>query len=93
MNWSQSINTNGGYFTDPIYIWGNTGTGSNGNGGFKAIGQGSWGDQTGYFNLGRDYFNGGTAKPGYTPYTYPHPLVGSVPGPELAAPTNLRGAP
>lgn len=28
-----------------------------------------------YIKLNRDYFNGSTAKPGYTPYTYPHPLV------------------
>jgi hypothetical protein len=28
-----------------------------------------------YFVSGRDYFNNGTAKPGYTPFTYPHPLA------------------
>jgi hypothetical protein len=32
---------------------------------------------------GRDFFNG-TPKPGYTPYTYPHPLTGPAP------PTNLQ---
>ena len=31
---------------------------------------------------------GGTPKPGYTPYTYPHPLVGGG-GPSPAAPTNV----
>lgn len=29
-----------------------------------------------YIVANRDYFNGSTSKPGYTPYTYPHPLVG-----------------
>src|SRR5438045_2195427 len=32
---------------------------------------------------GRDFFNN-TPKPGYTPYTYPHPLTGPLP------PTNLQ---
>jgi len=38
----------------------------------------------------RDYFVG-TPKPGYTPYTYPHPLVtGASPSTTPAAPQNLR---
>jgi hypothetical protein len=37
---------------------------------------------------GRDYYND-TPMPGYTPYTYPHPLVSGVPAP----PTNLRVVP
>ena len=43
---------------------------------------------------GRDFILG--AKPGYSPYAYPHPLVSGaapVPAPApvgLAAPTNLR---
>jgi hypothetical protein len=28
-----------------------------------------------YIIANRDYFNGTTPKPGYTPYTYPHPLA------------------
>jgi hypothetical protein len=32
---------------------------------------------------------GGSAKPGYTPYTYPHPLVGSTSSSAPAAPSNL----
>jgi hypothetical protein len=63
--------------TDPIYIWGNSGT--------MAIGGGwGWGNPCGlnwasFFQWGRDGMNnngtGGTAKPGYTSYAYPHPLV------------------
>lgn len=98
VNWSPSVNTNGGYFIDPIYIWGNIGSGSNSSGGILGFENGgTWGSQTGYFVSGRDYFNGGAAKPGYTPYTYPHPLIGSgTPPPSpaiLAAPTSLRVAP
>jgi hypothetical protein len=74
------------YFTDPIYIWGNTGTWS--------IQAGwNWGNPCGFnwntfFQWGRDAVNTGAAKPGYTPYTYPHPLVqggNSAPAP----PSNL----
>ena len=43
-----------------------------------------------YLVPGRDYFNNGTAKPGYTPYTYPHPLtLGSGSGTKPAPPTGL----
>ncbi len=60
------------YFTDPIYIWGNTGA--------TAIDAGwTWGNPCGFnwatfFQWGRDAVNNGTPKPGYAPYTYPHPL-------------------
>ncbi len=43
---------------------------------------------------GRDYFysaNDSARLPGYTPYTYPHPLVSGQPPPSsIAPPTNLR---
>lgn len=32
-----------------------------------------------YLHLNRDYFNGSTPKPGYSPYTYPHPLTTGTP--------------
>lgn len=44
-----------------------------------------------YVILNRDYYNGSTAKPGYTPYTYPHPLVAagsSKSGPQ--PPSNVK---
>lgn len=71
--------------SDPAYIWGND----------ASIGAGS-----GSSNVasGRDFILG--AKPGYTPYTYPHPLVSGAsaapppaaapPAAALVAPTNLR---
>lgn len=60
------------YYTDPIYIWGNTGT--------VAISDGwNWGNPCGltwgaFFQWGRDGVNG-SAKPSYTAYSYPHPLL------------------
>ena len=41
-----------------------------------------------YIQLNRDYFNG-LAKPGYTPYVYPHPLTQDDRGSKPASPTNL----
>jgi hypothetical protein len=64
---------------DPIYCWNNvyTPTGA-------VL---SWVPTTGGFMLqsGRDYYNG-TPKPGYTPYTYPHPLTRGLPPPEQMTP-------
>lgn len=77
------------YFTDPIYIWGNTGT--------LGISAGwDWGNPCGlsfsdFWQSGRDYVNG-SARPGYSAYPYPHPLRtgggGSPPPtPDTTAPT------
>lgn len=68
-----------GAATEGIYIWGNTGSGPSDP---KFIGL--WQDDSAhnkcsapldispYVQSGRDYFT--SAKPGYTPYVYPHPL-------------------
>jgi hypothetical protein len=75
--------------SEPLYIWNNSGgyaPGTDDFGGGACTNPDSTAD---YVIAGRDYFNNGTAKPGYTKYTYPHPLRplgGSAP----AAPTNLR---
>jgi hypothetical protein len=67
------------YFTDPIYMWGNTGT--------AAISAAwTWGNPCGFnfadfFKWGRDAVNSGTPKPGYTTYAYPHPLRAGNPDP------------
>lgn len=99
-NWSlalsNSVGINGGvgdYFTDPVYVWGNTGSGANAQGGFLAAGGGSWegASQASYLVEGRDYYNDGTQRPDYTAYTYPHPLLaGDTGGVILPAPAWFR---
>ena len=74
---------------DPVYIWSNTGGTL-----WERPGISDWEpDQCGhglssteFIQLNRDYIIG-TARPGYTPYTYPHPRrSGGAPAP----PTGLR---
>jgi hypothetical protein len=91
-----------GYKTDPIYIWGNSGAGAS-DPDFVSLNQytpddcGN-GQRVGdYVKEGRDYILG-SARPGYTAYTYPHPLrhggstqPGGSPGQSAPTqPTNLR---
>lgn len=63
--------------SEPAYLWNNTGDvpaiGTSDYGGVECTNPDS---TTKYVVLNRDYFND-TAKPGYTPYSYPHPLVTS----------------
>jgi hypothetical protein len=59
-----------GYFTDPLYIWGNTGA-------VAVNAAWNWGNPcqltfSDFFKWGRDAVK--AKKPGYGPYTYPHPL-------------------
>ncbi|MBN1676690.1 MAG: hypothetical protein JXR37_36940 [Kiritimatiellae bacterium] len=71
----------------PFYAWNNTVNGQNLNPWVKNGGVSPCGEQD-HIQRGRDYFVD-TPRPGYVPYTYPHPLTGgAVPLP--AAPTNLR---
>jgi hypothetical protein len=62
---------------EPVYSWNNTLNGSNVN--LNA--------NTPTIIEGRDFYNN-TPMPGYTPYTYPHPLVSGGPGPQ--APGDLH---
>ena len=63
---------------DPIYSWGNSVDDVAGAGDKTAAVTGSMVEGVHYIN--------GIARPGYTPYIYPHPLVSGT----LAAPVNLR---
>ena len=65
--------------SEPAYIWGNS---------RQPLSNVSVSDYGGsectnpdrsanYIVAGRDYFNG-TAKPGWTPYTYPHPFIQGI---------------
>jgi hypothetical protein len=77
------------YVSDPIYAWNNTGAQAN-----------AYGFQNGWdaiVRLNRDVFVNNGAKPGYSPYPYPHPARtgggGGNPPPSSGAPnppTNLR---
>jgi hypothetical protein len=68
-----------GNINEPIYIWNNTASGASRN------------TTSGSTNVksGRDYITG-TPRPGYVPFTYPHPLTQSSTTAPPAAPTNLR---
>lgn len=79
-----------GQVSAPIYAWNNTGVG------IGPYDMGDPGNCNGlgiahYIALNRDYFQN-TARPGYTPYVYPHPLqsgASSTPPSPPPAPTNL----
>jgi hypothetical protein len=62
---------------EPLYSWNNTLNGKNLNWTSNPV--------TTILKENVDFYNN-KSMPGYTPYTYPHPLVSGVP----AAPTNLR---
>jgi hypothetical protein len=67
--------------SDPMYIWNNTNL-DVGASNFSPNDCGASADDiSDYVQLGRDYFL--SARPSYTKYTYPHPLLGeSEPDPE-----------
>ncbi|MEO0248454.1 MAG: hypothetical protein ABIN58_02700, partial [candidate division WOR-3 bacterium] len=68
---------------EPVYGWNNTFTGSQ-----LGVGQVRLSASVPQVREGRDYFND-IPKPGYQPYTYPHPLtVDGTSSP--APPSNLR---
>jgi len=87
--------------SDPVYVWGNTGTGQGSTyyGTNDNAGQGSACSNgvttTNFYVSGRDYFydDSGSAtsgaKPGWVRYAYPHPLRALVSGEALSAPTGL----
>jgi hypothetical protein len=96
---NSSTTANGVYVGDsePAYIWNNTRS-MNVNIGDYGLNNGSTScpssptpdSSVNYLISGRDYFNG-TAKPGYTPYPYPHPLTQSTGPASPSSPSNLQG--
>jgi hypothetical protein len=79
---------------DPAYSWANSRQ-PLANIGVSDYGAGNTDSCTGptetsanYIVLNRDYFNGSTPKPAYTPYTFPHPLtnLSTSQGPSLPNP-------
>ena len=63
--------------SEPFYIWGNTNnTPAIAPYGAQQPGEDNIAD---YVQAGRDFFADGTVKPGWTSYTYPHPLTGEAP--------------
>jgi hypothetical protein len=76
--------------SEPIYIWNNNRTFTVGITDFGGTHCSNPDTSRNYIVLNRDY-SLGTAKPGYTPYTYPHPLAqgSTATGNSVAAPTNL----
>jgi hypothetical protein len=84
---------------EPGYIWGNSrqpltnvGTSDYGLNQSNSCSGSTYDTSANYIVAGRDYFNGSTPKPGYTPYTYPHPLASGSnegSGTPPAAPTGL----
>jgi hypothetical protein len=68
-----------GQLLSPIYVWGNTGFRNS-----QAVSDSS------HVVLNRDFYVG-SEKPGYTAYTYPHPLrSGTIPSAAPSAPTGLK---
>jgi Fibronectin type III domain len=75
--------------SEPAYIWGNKRPGGSAMAltvGFSDYGECSNPDRTSnYVVEGRDYFNSPSmVKPGWIPYTYPHPLVAGASSPAPA---------
>jgi len=85
-----------GAIPDPIFVWGNTGTETQ-DPGYVGIypfmpDECHNGQKIGtYLQEGRDYFVN-EARPGWTPYTYPHPLRANALGATGAGPLELYPA-
>ena len=66
----------------PLYVWSNTKNGA-------TVGM-QCTDGCNHVQAGRDYINNGTtAKPGYVPYVYPHPLQSNTVPAQTPAPAQL----
>lgn len=78
---------------DPVYVWNNGSALGCSTGGSCTVNRTLIGDGDPYVVSGRDFINSSTPKPGYTPFTYPHPLQSGGSGPvSLVPPTGLTAA-
>jgi hypothetical protein len=74
-------NNGGVQVSEPVYLWGNSGGGNYDNPSIEDYDPDECGRNqhtADYFKKGRDFFTN-TARPDYSPYTYPHPLRGRAP--------------
>jgi len=73
--------------SEPFYAWNNTGTVAVGMYDTPVEATTDADSPSDYVKASRDYFDDGTAKPGWTAYTYPHPLRSETPAtPRYARP-------
>jgi hypothetical protein len=83
--------------SEPFYVWANSRSPINWvNGDYGGTACGASPDSSAnYIVQGRDYFNGTTAKPNWSSYTYPHPLRtgGSSTQSAPPPPINLQAVP
>lgn len=82
--------SSGRLVSSPMYFWGNTGAGNYNSPTLSDYypNECNTGKNTAYFvQKGRDYFTS-TQKPGYQPYTYPHPLRQGSDGGPTPTPTS-----
>jgi len=93
--WGSGWATLTGYFTDPAYVWGNSTDNTYETGSADTQG---WTNNVGcpggftsqqFIVANQDFFFNNGAKPGWSRYTYPHPLRGGSPR-APTAPQNLR---
>lgn len=106
-SWGSGWSTLTGYFTDPIYVWGNRTNNTYQSGSADTYRyMNNTGCDNGYTTqdfviANRDFYFDNGAKPGWSAYTYPHPLRASAivsgsptptptPNSTPPAPQNLR---
>jgi hypothetical protein len=61
---------------DPVYYWNNRAVSSGGS--LLTLAVSGVGNASVHIVAGRDFYTDGTQRPGYTAYTYPHPLQGAT---------------
>jgi hypothetical protein len=82
---------------DPLYLWNNSSLGPISVMDYGSVNTACSGSTNNYVQSGKDYYSDNSSpyaqKPGYAPYSYPHPLAGGEPVGDLEAlnpPDNIR---